>query len=80
MLPALGVLYDRILSNRLNKWIGIDEEQSAFQIGKSTIFKIRLLIPLAYYHNITMYIGLFDLEKVVVAKFSLYREISLEKS
>ena len=66
MLPALGVLYDRILTNRLNKWIGVEEEQTAFQKGKSTIhqlFTIRILIALAYYCNITLYIGLFDLEK-----------------
>jgi len=80
MLPALGVLYDRILTNRLNKWIGIDEEQSAFQKGKSTIhqlFTIRLLIALAYYHNITLYIGLFDLEKAFdkVSRYLLLKKL-----
>lgn len=66
MLPALGVLYDRIIANRLHKWIGVDSEQTAFQKGKSTIhqlFTLRLLIAIAYHTNTTLYIGLFDIEK-----------------
>ena len=59
MLPARGALYDRILTNRLNQWIGVEEEQTAFQKGKSTIhqlFTLRILIALAYQSNITLYI------------------------
>ena len=49
MLPTLGALFDRILANRLNKWAGVGDEQTAFQNGKSTIlqlFTIRTLIKL----------------------------------
>ena len=63
MLPALGVLYDRILSKRLDR--DVHEEQSRFQKGKSTItqiFTIRLLIEMTKETNITLYIGCFDIE------------------
>ena len=66
MLPAIAALYDRILANRLHKWIGVDDEQTAFQKGKSTIhqlFTLRLLIALAYKLDITLYLGFFDIEK-----------------
>ena len=66
MLPALGALYDRILANRLHKWIGVESEQTAFQKGKSTLhqlFTLRLVISIAQHTDITLYIGLFDIEK-----------------
>ena len=62
MLPGIAALYDRILANRLHKWIGVDDEQTAFQKGKSTIhqlFTLRLLIALAYKLDITLYLGFF---------------------
>ena len=31
LLPAMAVLYDRVISYRLLLWIGVDNEQSAFQ-------------------------------------------------
>ena len=65
MLPALGVLYDRILSKRLDRWLNMHEEQSGFQKGKATItqiFTIRLLIEMTKETNITLYIGCFDIE------------------
>ena len=66
MLPGIAALYDRILAKRLYKWIGVDDEQTAFQKGKSTLhqlFTLRLLIALAHKLDITLYIGLFDIEK-----------------
>ncbi len=58
--------YSVILANRLYKWICVDDEQTAFQKGKSTVhqlFTLRLLIALAHKLDITLYIGLFDIEK-----------------
>ena len=66
MLPAFGAVFDRIITYRLNTWIGISNEQSAFQKGKSTLhqlFVMRLIIELAKRTDTTIYIGLFDLEK-----------------
>ena len=37
MLPTLGVLYDRVLSRRLYRWIGVHSEQTGFRKGKSTL-------------------------------------------
>ena len=82
MLPALGVLYDRVINNRLNSWIEVNDEQSAFQKGKSTlhqIFTIRLLIEVAKMSNTTLYIGMFDLEKAFdkVSRYKLLHKLAL---
>ena len=66
MMRALGVLYDRVITNRLEKWIGVSDVQSAFQKARATlhqIFTIRLLIEIAKKNNTVIYIGMFDLEK-----------------
>ena len=50
MLRALGALYDRIIAIRLNRWLGVSDEQSAYQKLKSTLhhlFTIRLLTEIA---------------------------------
>ena len=80
MLPMLGVLYDRILYGRLEKWLNIHEEQTGFQKGKSTthqIFTIRILIELAKYMKITLYIGCFDIEKAFdkVSRYILLKKL-----
>ena len=80
MLPTLGVLYDRILYGRLEKWINVHDEQTGFQKGKSTthqIFTIRLLITLAKYMKITLYIGCFDIEKAFdkVSRYLLLKKL-----
>ena len=80
MLPTLGVLYDRILYGRLEKWLNIHNEQTGFQKGKSTthqIFTIRLLIALAKYMKITLYIGCFDVEKAFdkVSRYLLLKKL-----
>ena len=57
MLPAIGALYDRIIANRLQKWIGVESEQTAFQKGKSTLhqlFTLRLLISIAQHLDMTL--------------------------
>ena len=33
MLPSLSVLYDRILTARLETWLNVSEEQTGFQKG-----------------------------------------------
>ena len=80
MLPTLGVIYDRILYARLEKWMNIHDEQTGFQKGKSTlhqIFTIRLLIALAKSMKITLYIGCFDIEKAFdkVSRFILLQKL-----
>ena len=66
MLPSLGILYDRVLSRRLGRWIGVHDEQTGFRKGKSTLtqlFTIRIIIELVKKSNITIYIGCFDIEQ-----------------
>ena len=80
MLPGMGVLYDRIINNRLKSWIidKIRDVQSAFQKGKSAthqIFAIRLLVEISKLHNTTIYIGMFDLEKAF-DKVSRYKMLT----
>ena len=82
MLRALAVLYDRIINNRLEKWIihRISDVQSGFQKLKSTlhlIFAIRLLIEIAKQTNTTLYIGMFDLEKAFdkVSRYKLLKKL-----
>ena len=80
MLPSLGVLYDRILNARLSKWVKVQDEQSGFRKGKSTlhqIFTIYLLILLAKSMNITLYIGCFDIAKAFdkVSRLLLLRKL-----
>ena len=80
MLRALAVLYDRIITVRLESWIKVNDVQSAFQKLRSTIqqiFTIRLLIEIAKKTNTTLYIGLFDLEKAFdkVSRYQLLRKL-----
>ena len=66
MLPSLSVLYDRILTARLETWLNVSEEQTGSQKGKSTlqqIFIIRILIGLVKSTKKALYIGCFDIEK-----------------
>ena len=80
MLPALAVLYDRVIALRLTAWMCVKAVQSAFQKGKSTLlqlFTIRLLIELAKKENITIYIGLFDLAKAFdkVSRYQMLKKL-----
>ena len=80
MLPAIGALYDRIIANRLQKWIGVESEQTAFQKGKSTLhqlFTLRLLIAIAHHLDMTLYIGFFDIEKAFdkISRLLLLRKL-----
>ena len=79
MQPLLANLYDRIIANRLIKWVKINPEQTAFQKGKGTvdhIFLLRLIIGLIKYNKIT-YIGFFDLSKAFdkVSRFLLLKTL-----
>ena len=80
MLRALAVLYDRIITNRLELWVCVNAVQSGFQKLKSTlhqIFTIRLLIEIAKMTNTTLYIGMFDLEKAFdkVSRYKLLQKL-----
>ena len=80
MLPALAVLFDRIIANRLVCWLGVHHVQSAFQKAKSTLhqlFTIRLLIEIAKATDTTLYIGLFDLAKAFdkVSRYLLLKKL-----
>ena len=66
MQPMIANLYDKIITNRLLKWVKINNEQTAFQKGKSTIdhiFLLRLIIALIKHQKKTLYIGFFDLSE-----------------
>lgn len=57
-------LFDRLISNRLKLWINIEEEQSAYLKGKSTldpIFSIRLIIDIFKKKNKKLFILFIDL-------------------
>ena len=80
MIPALAVLFDRIVTKRLYPWIGLHNEQTAFQKLKSAIhhiFTIRLLTEIAKRTNTTLYIGFFDLEKAFdkVSRYKLLKKL-----
>ncbi len=80
MLPALAVLYDRVIAIRLSAWSRVHDVQSAFQKFKSTLHQllaVRLLIELAKKENITLYIGLFDLAKAFdkVSRYQLLKKL-----
>ena len=67
-MSLLAIIYDKIIANRLIKWLKISYEQSAFQKGKSTttqLFLLHLIIALAKKNNVTLYIGLFDISKAL---------------
>ena len=80
MLRAIAVLFDRVIANRLDSWIGVNDEQSAFQKGKSTIhqlFTLRLLIEIAKKTDTVLYIGMFDLAKAFdkVSRYKLIKKL-----
>ena len=82
MLKAFGVLYDRIINNRMEHWLKVCDEQSGFQKLRSTlhqIFTIRLLIEIAKMTNTTLYIGMFDLAKAFdkVSRLKLLKKLVL---
>ena len=66
MQPLLANLYDRVITNRLLRWVKVHDGQTAFQKGKGTIdqiFLLRLIISLIKYNKMTLYIEFFDLSK-----------------
>ena len=80
MLRAVAVLYDRIVTNRLELWVCVNAVQSGFQKLKSTLHQIftnRLLIEIAKMTNTTLYIGMFDLDKAFdkVFRYKLLQEL-----
>ena len=82
MMKAFSILFDRIINNRLTKWIKLHYVQSAFQKLRSTIhqiFTIRLLTEIFKMHKMTLYIGVFDLEKAFdrVSRYKLLKKLVL---
>ena len=80
MIKALAVLFDRVITKRIESWIGVSDEQTAFQRLKSTlyhIFTIRLLIETAKKKKIKLYIAFFDLEKAFdkVSRYKLLKKL-----
>ena len=83
MQQLVANLYDRIIANRLMKWVKINPEQTAFQKGKGTvdqIFLLSLIIGLIKDNKMTytyIYIGFFDLSKAFdkVARFLLLKTL-----
>ena len=66
MLPAIGVLYDRVITKRLERWVSIHDEQTGFRKGKSTltqIFTLGISIEIMRKTKRKLYIGRFDIEK-----------------
>ena len=80
MLTALSVLFDRIITTRLQTWLRVNDVQSAFQKWKSTLhqlFTLRLIIELAKRSDKCVYIGLFDLEKAFdkVSRYKMLKKL-----
>ena len=68
MIKTIGVLYDRIIYNRLKTWLGsiINSAQTAFQKDKSTLFHVftlRIIIEICKIKKVPLYICFCDLEK-----------------
>lgn len=77
---AFALLYDRIIFARLQAWIGISDEQSAFQKGKSTLhqlFTIQILYAISKSLDTPIYIGLFDISKAFdrVSRYLLFKKL-----
>ena len=63
MMSAIASLFDRLIAARLDLWLPISDEQSAYQKGKSTmnhIFTLRLIIEIAKKCDKPVYIGLLQ--------------------
>ena len=78
MLPLVANLYDRIIANRLMKWVKINPEQTAFQKGKGTvdqIFLLSLIIGLIKDNKMPLFIVFLDLSKAFdkVSRFLLLK-------
>ena len=80
MLPLLANIHDRILCNRLIRWVKINLEQTAFQKGKCTIdqiFILRVIISLIKASGKVLYVGFFDLSKAFdrVSRYLLLKQL-----
>ena len=66
MCEYLNVWYDRILTNRIKRWMSIDELQTAYQKGKNCntqIFTLRTITELGKKRRIPIFMTFVDLEK-----------------
>ena len=80
MMSVIACLCDKILAARLQLWITVSDEQTAYQKGKSVlnnIFTLRLLIELAKVCDVTLYIGFFDIAKAFdhVSRYLLLKKL-----
>ena len=66
MFPVIGVLYGRVITKRLERWVSIHDEQTGFRKEKATltqIFTLRIIIEIMKKTKRKLYIGCFDIEK-----------------
>ena len=80
MMTSFACVFDRVLDARLDLWLPISDEQSAYQKLKSTlnyIFTLRLLIALAKHYKKPLYIGFFDIAKAFdrVSRLILFKKL-----
>ena len=79
--PLLAKLYDTVLKNRLEKWLKIPEEQTAYQKGKSCalhVFFLRCLISICKKLKIPLFIGVTDFEAAFdyISRRNLFRKLA----
>ena len=76
----LAKIYDTILKNRLERWLSIPEEQTAYQKGKACnlhVFFMRCLIAICKKRRITLFIGVTDFEAAFdyISRRNLFRKL-----
>ena len=80
MLPAIWMLYDRIITKRLERWVDMHDEQTGFRKGNSTltqIFTIRIIVETIKKTKGIICIGCFDVEKAFdkVSRLILFKKL-----
>ena len=80
MMKLLACLFDRIITNRLKKWLKFHVDQTAFQASRSTlihIFTLRLLIFLVKKKKRPLFIAAMDIEKAfdTVSRYILLKKL-----
>ena len=76
----LAKIYDTILKNRLERWLTIPEEQTAYQKGKACylhVFFIRCLISICKKRRLSLFIGVTDFEAAFdyISRRNLFRKL-----
>ena len=76
----LAKIYDTILKNRLERWLKVPEEQTAYQKGKACylhVFFIRCLISICKKRRLSLFIGVTDFEAAFdyISRRNLFRKL-----